>query len=81
MHKFIPMPDAMKFPDAKAAVDKEWEELEKMPARQLDKAGSTNREKESPLCYIDGHPSSQECGGGTKAPKKTKDESCSLVTL
>ena len=28
VHKFIPMPQAMKIPDAKAAVDKEWEKLE-----------------------------------------------------
>ena len=25
VHKFIPMPEAMKIPDAKAAVEKEWE--------------------------------------------------------
>ena len=25
LHKFIPMPQAMKLPAAKAAVDKEWE--------------------------------------------------------
>ena len=31
-HKFIPMPQTMKIPAAKAAVDKEWEELEKIPA-------------------------------------------------
>ena len=30
--KFIPMPQAMKIPAAKAAVDKEWEILEKIPA-------------------------------------------------
>ena len=29
VHKFIPMPQAMKIPAAKAAVDKEWENLEK----------------------------------------------------
>ena len=29
VHKFIPMPQAMKIPAAKAAVDKEWEKLEK----------------------------------------------------
>ena len=29
VHKFIPMPQAMKIPEAKAAVDKEWEKLEK----------------------------------------------------
>ena len=32
VHKFIPMPQAMKTPAAKAAVDKEWEKLEKIPA-------------------------------------------------
>ena len=32
VHKFIPMPHAMKIPAAKAAVDKEWEKLEKIPA-------------------------------------------------
>ena len=29
VHKFILMPQAMKIPEAKAAVDKEWEKLEK----------------------------------------------------
>ena len=37
VHKFIPMPQAMKIPEAKAAVDKEWETLEKIPAWQLTK--------------------------------------------
>ena len=32
-------------------------------------SGSTKREKESPLGYIVGHVSSQECRRGTKAPK------------
>ena len=32
VHKFIPMPQAMKLPDAKAAVAKECEKLKKMPA-------------------------------------------------
>ena len=32
VHKFIFMPQAMKIPAAKAAVDKEWEKLEKIPA-------------------------------------------------
>ena len=35
VHKFIPLPEPMKIQDAKAAVDKEWEELEKIPAWQL----------------------------------------------
>ena len=29
VHKFIPMPQAMKIPAAKAAVDKEWENWKK----------------------------------------------------
>ena len=37
VHKFIPMAQAMKIPDAKAAVAKEWEKLEKIPAWQLTK--------------------------------------------
>ena len=39
-HKFIPMPQAMKIPAAKAAVDKECEKLEKIPARDLTKVRS-----------------------------------------
>ena len=37
VHKFIPMPQAMKIPAAKAAVDKEWEKLEKISAWNLTK--------------------------------------------
>ena len=40
VHKFIPMPQAMKFPAAKAAVDKEWEKLEKILAWNLTKVRS-----------------------------------------
>ena len=40
VHKFIPMPQAMKIPAAKAAVDKEWEKLEKIPAWNLTKVRS-----------------------------------------
>ena len=32
VHKFIPMPQAMKILDAKTAVDKEWKKLETIPA-------------------------------------------------
>ena len=35
VHEFIPMPQAMKIPAAKAAVDKEWEKLEKISAWNL----------------------------------------------
>ena len=40
VHKFIPMPQAMKIPAAKAAVDKEWEKLDKIPAWDLTKVRS-----------------------------------------
>ena len=40
VHKFIPMPQAIKIPAAKAAVDKEWEKLEKIPAWNLTKVRS-----------------------------------------
>ena len=35
VHKFIPMPQAMRIPAAKAAADKEWEKLEKISAWNL----------------------------------------------
>ena len=37
VHKFIPMPQALKIPKAKAAVEKVWEKLEKVPAWPLTK--------------------------------------------
>ena len=40
VHKFIPMPQAMKIPAAKAAVDKEWENLCKIPPWNLTKVRS-----------------------------------------
>ena len=40
VHKFIPMPQAMKIPAAKAAVDKEWVKLEKISAWDLTKVRS-----------------------------------------
>ena len=40
VHKFIPMPQAMKFPDAKAAVDKEWEKFEKISTWYMGKVQS-----------------------------------------
>ena len=42
VHKFIPMPQALKILAAKAAVDKEWEKLEKISAWNLTKVKSKN---------------------------------------
>ena len=38
VHKFIPMPQAMKILAAKAEVDKEWEKLEKISAWNFDES-------------------------------------------
>ena len=43
VHKFIPLPQAMKIPAAKAAVDKEWEKLEKISAWNLTKVRSEKK--------------------------------------
>ena len=43
VHKLIPMPQAMKIPAAKAAVDEGWEKLEKIPAWDLTKVRSKKR--------------------------------------
>ena len=43
VHKFIPMPQGMKIPDAKAAVDKEWKKLETIPAWNLEKVKSKKK--------------------------------------
>ena len=40
VHKIIPMPQAMKIPAAKEAVDREWEKLDKLPAWDLTKVRS-----------------------------------------
>ena len=40
VHKFIPMHQVLKIPAAKAAVDKEWEKLEKISAWNLTKVKS-----------------------------------------
>ena len=40
VHKFILLPQTMKIPDVKVAVDKEWKKLETNPAWQLDRVRS-----------------------------------------
>ena len=69
VHKFIPMPQAMKIPAAKAAVDKEWEKLEKISAWNLTKVKSKKRVIDEArmagatvhFCIINGHLSSEKC--------------------
>ena len=54
MHKFVPVHQAMKIPDAEGEVCKEWEKLDKLTAWN------------SPFCYGDGSLSSEKFGAGTK---------------
>ena len=68
---------ALKNPAAKAAVDKEWEKLEKISAWNLTKVRSKKevideaRTKGATVlfCIINGHLLSEECWIGDKAPK------------
>ena len=41
VHKFVPVLQAMRIPDATSAVDKEWEKLEKLPAWLMTKVKNT----------------------------------------
>ena len=41
LHKFISVPKAIKIPEAKAAVDREWKKLETTQAWKLEKVRST----------------------------------------
>ena len=85
VHKFIPMPQVMKIPDAKAAADKECKKLEtiehgiwkKSIAKKGGYSGSTKREKECPLCHIDGHVTSRMRRWNHNYTS-TKAESCSV---
>ena len=43
VHKYIPVPQAMKIPDAKAAVDKDWEKREKDTGMAADESQKTKR--------------------------------------
>ena len=67
-YEFIPLRQAMKMLDAKAAVDKEWEKLEKLLAWQMTKnqeqkrgqSRGAERGKDSSLCHADGHMPAQK---------------------
>ena len=74
VHKFISMPQTMKIPAATAAVDKEWEKLEKIPAWNTTKVRSKEvvideARTKVHFCLTDGHLSFEECRIGDKAQK------------
>ena len=63
---------------AKAAVDEEWEKLEKIPAWDVTKVRkkgdrwSKKERQKSSFCLTDGHLSFEECRIGDKSTKNTK---------
>ena len=72
VHMFIPRPQMQK-----TAVDKEWKKVRDDPSMEYGKSqeqkggysGSTERQKESSLCFIDGLVSSEEFGVGATIPE------------
>ena len=87
VHKFIPMPQAMKIPAARAAVDKEWEKLEKISAWNLTKVRCKSEVIEeskdvgrySSFCIINGHMSSGKMLNWRQSTKSTTVELYSVV--
>ena len=88
VRKFIPMPQAMKISDAKAAVDEQWKKLETIPPWQLDKVKSrkevnlnAHRDKKKvhfPTLINICHP--KKWGVRTNKSQRQKHESYSEVT-
>ena len=91
VHKFIPMPQAMKIPAAKSSSGK-------IMVRNLEKDSGVGHEQKSEVrsevvdeartkahkssfCLTDGHLSFEECRIGDKAPKISKVELYSEATL
>ena len=89
VQKFIPVPQAMKIPSAKAAVDKEWEKLKRFRRGDLTKVRSKKevideartKGAKSSFCLTDGHLSFEECRIGGKTPKIQKVELYSEAIL
>ena len=87
VQKFITMPQVLKIPDATAAVDKEWEKLEKLRAWHMTRVRSppkkkrghqrgTERRKDSSFSHDNGHLLSQKLGVGTNFFSKKIQTTC-----
>ena len=80
VHKFIPTPQAMKIPDAKAAVDKERKkardnssmELAKIQSKKEVFSGSTKRQKQVSCRVTDGSLSPQKIRSQNPIYRSTK---------
>ena len=81
----FPVPKIMKIPEAKAAVEKGWEKLEKIPAWQLTKVRNKKKGdrwskawgQNRTFCTVNGHLSSQEFGVGATV-SEIQRSSCTL---
>ena len=89
VHKFIRLPQAIKIPAAKAAVDKEWRKLEKIPAWNLTKVRSKSEVIDEArttgtkvhFCIINGHMSFEKTLNWRQNTKSTKVGLYSAVIL
>ena len=87
--KFIPMPQAMKIPAAKVAMDKEWEKMEKISAWNLTKVRSKKEVIDEAktsgakvhFASLIGHLSFEKMLSWRQSTKSTKVELCSAVIL
>ena len=76
------MLQAMKIPDAKTAVDKEWKKPETIPAWDARKVKckkgghkrDTKKQQQISLCFIDGLMSSKEIGVGATITKTQRKD-------
>ena len=74
VHKFVLMPPIDENSRCESSSGKRMGEARKVASVAIDKgkeqngvfSGGTKREKNSPFCYADGHPSPQKCGVGTE---------------
>ena len=77
VHKLTPMPQAVKIPEAEAAMDKKWEKLEKISEWNLTKVRNKSdvinevrkKGRGSTFCVINGSLSSQECWVREETPE------------
>ena len=71
--------DKQRTQSAQAAVEEEWEKLEKIPAWNITKVrnkteliAEARKKANRTLCLIEGSPSFEECRNRDKAPKKQR---------
>ena len=81
VHNFILMPQVAKIPDAKAAVDDEWNKLETISARQLNKVKSKKEVIQEAQKKTKVHYATVMDRSWNQHFRSTKVESCTEETL